>query len=586
MRTLLPLVLAAALGPAIAQEPAVVPLGSVVAAPFTDLRWQTRSLRELGDRPATVIFFTTLECPLVQRYLPRLGELARDYASKGVVTLLMNVGPGDGFVDAVGQVADQVPQAVFGKDFELAFARACGVDRTAAALVLDHDGRIAYRGRVDDQYGYTGSRQRPTRDDLRLALEDVLAGRPVAVAETAISGCKITPPAAVAGDAALTYTRDVAPILQRHCSQCHRPGGEAPFALLDEAAVKKHAEMIAETVVQGRMPPWYASTAHGAFANHRGLGTAERDVVLAWVRGGMASGDPKHLPPPPLVPPPGFRIGEPDLVLSLKAPVRLPEDGIVPYQYFILPHRFEQDTWVEAIEILPDNKRVLHHCNLARVKWGEKFSQQGFITGYVPGGDPMVLDAGSAIRIPAGTVLALQAHYVTTGQPEVDRIRVGLRFPRQPVQKEVKIAIVADFKFEIPPGAMAQRVAATRTLPEDAVGIGMFVHMHLRGRDMKVLAELPGGDKETLLLVPNYNFDWQQSYRWAPGARTFAKGTRLKAIAHFDNSKWNPFNPEPEATVRFGLETTDEMMYLFLFWMAQHEQLGLDVDPATGCVRG
>jgi hypothetical protein len=136
----------------------------------------------------------------------------------------------------------------------------------------------------------------------------------------------------------------------------------------------------------------------------------------------------------------------------------------------------------------------------------------------------------------------------------------------------------------IPPGARAHPVRAVRTLARDAVGIGMFVHMHLRGRDMKVVAESPDHEEQTLLVVPNYNFDWQQSYRWQPGAKTFARGTKIKALAHFDNSPWNPFNPDPSQAVKFGLETTDEMMYLFLFWVAADEALGLRVDPKTGRV--
>jgi hypothetical protein len=186
------------------------------------------------------------------------------------------------------------------------------------------------------------------------------------------------------------------------------------------------------------------------------------------------------------------------------------------------------------------------------------------------------------VRIPAGSALALQAHYVTTGEPEVDRLRVGLRFPRVPVQKEMKVAIVADFRFQIPPGAVAHPVKAVRTLRDDAVGIGMFVHMHLRGRDMVAIARTPDGGEETLLLVPNYNFDWQQSYRWAPASKTFPRGTKIEALAHFDNSRWNPFNPDPAQTIRFGEDTTDEMMYLFLFWVARDEALGLTVDSKSG----
>jgi hypothetical protein len=344
--------------------------------------------------------------------------------------------------------------------------------------------------------------------------------------------------------------------------------------------------MVAEVVEQGRMPPWYASAAHGTFSKHRGMTEAERTAIVRWVDGGMPSGDAADLPPPRELPAEdAWRIGEPDFVVELKAPVRLPADGVVPYKYFVLPHRFVKETWVEAIEIRPQNRRVLHHCNLARVKLGEPFSQDGFITGYVPGGDPLVMDPGTAVRIPAGSALAMQAHYVTTGEPEIDRIRVGFRFPRVPVQKEMQVAIAANLRFEIPPGAGAFPVHAARKLPDDAVGIGMFVHMHVRGRDMQVEAQRPDGSAETLLVVPNYNFDWQQSYRWERGAMTFPRGTRFKALAHYDNSAWNPFNPDPQQAVHFGLQTTDEMMYLFVFWVAANQELGLRIDPANGRVQ-
>jgi hypothetical protein len=411
----------------------------------------------------------------------------------------------------------------------------------------------------------------------------VLAGPAVAVPSTDVAGCRITWPAPPARDAAPpTFARDVAPLLQRHCQECHREGGEAPFALASFADARKHAAMIAEVTAQGRMPPWYGSSKHGSFVNHRGLAAGEQAVFAAWAAAGTPEGDPVDLPPPREWPKAEWRIGTPDLVIKTLAPMRVPADGYVPYQYFVLPYRFEHDTWVEALEIKPDNKRVLHHCNLAHVMWGEKWSQDGFVTGQVPGGDAMVLDAGTAVRIPAGSVLVLQAHYVTTGKPEQDRLRIGLRFPRVAVQKELRVQIVADFRFAIPPGARAHASAAQRRFREDAVGIGMFVHMHLRGRDMKVTATPDGGDAETLLVVPNYAFDWQQSYRWAPGQRRFAKGTAVRAEAHFDNSRWNPFNPDPDTTVRFGQETFDEMMYLFMFYVHEHEQLGLAVDAATG----
>ncbi|MBK8097897.1 MAG: alkyl hydroperoxide reductase [Planctomycetes bacterium] len=569
---------------AVAQETPVV-LGTQVTAAFTDLRWQPRTLADLGDVPATVVWFATIECPLVQRYLPRVQELAKDLAARRVPVLIVNVGPGDSLVDATAQVVEGAPAAIAAKDFDLSFARACGVERTVTAVVLDAQRRIVYRGRIDAQYGYGGVAQERGREDLRAAIDEVLGGRPVTVATTPVAGCKITPPAVVAGTVP-TWSRDVAPLFQQHCQECHRQGGEGPFPLATVHEARKHAAMIAEVVLQGRMPPWYGSSRHGTFVNWRGLDAAQKQTIAAWVAGGMPEGEAATAPAPRSWPNDEWRIGKPDLILKPVAPMRVPAEGSVPYQYFVLPYRFEHDTWVEAIEILPSNKRVLHHCNMARVKFGERWSQDGFITGYVPGGDAMVLDPGTAVKIPAGSVLVLQAHYVTTGQPEEDRLRVGLRFPRVVVEQEVRVLIAADFRFEIPAGANAHPVRARRQFKADAVGIGLFVHMHVRGRDMAVFAEPEGGERQPLLLVPNYNFDWQQSYRWAPGTQKFAAGTRIAALAHFDNSRFNPFNPDADVAVKFGLETTDEMMYAFLFYVHEHERLALRVDPATGRVAG
>ncbi|HLQ36769.1 MAG TPA: redoxin family protein, partial [Planctomycetota bacterium] len=566
----------------VAQQPPV-PIGSVVAAPFTDVRWQSRRLQEFTGARALVVFFTKLDCPIVQRYLPRLQQLAQSQAAAGVQCLAVNSGEGDSLVDAAAQVVELAPSWAAAKDFDGALARACGVDRTATALVLDAERRIRYRGRVDGQYHYNGATPVRGRADLDEALAAVLAGTPVGVEFTEVEGCKLTLPAPAAPSGA-SFCSDIAPLLQQHCQECHRPGGVGPFALLSYTDARQHGAMLGEVVAQGRMPPWYGASKYGEFTNHRGLPAAAKATIATWLLAGMPEGDPARLPAPRQFPTAEWRIGEPDVVIKVPGSIKLPADGFLAYKYFVLPYRFEQDTWVEAIEIKPENRRALHHCNLARVKWGEKYQQEGFVTGQVPGGDAMLLDPGTAVKIPAGYVLALQAHYVTTGEPAEDRLRVGLRFPRVAVRQELLVQVAADFRFAIPPGGGAHPVAAARRFNDDAVGIGMFVHMHLRGRDMTITATAPDGGRETLLLVPNYNFDWQQSYRWAPDSKRFTAGTRLSVLAHYDNSPFNPFNPDAEATVRFGEATSDEMLYAFLFYVREHEQLGLQIDPKTGHV--
>lgn len=553
---------------------------------FLDRNYLERSLAEFGERRGYVLYFVTVDCPLVGRYLPRLRTIEAAYREQGVQFLAVNVGPADDVVRMVGQAVDHEIPFPFVKDERLAVARALGVDRASTVVVLDGERRLHYRGRIDAQYRVAGVRPNAGRADLREALDDLLEGRPARVAETPVDGCVITAPAAPS-DEALTFARDVAPLVYEHCSVCHRDGGVAPFALVTYGQVKAHGGMIEEVVRQRRMPPWYGSPEHGSFANDRRLDERTMRTFAAWIAQGMPPGAEDDVPEPPAFPSRTWHIDEPDRILEATQEITLPANGYVPYKYVLFPHVFLQDTWVEQIEILPANPRVLHHANLAQVKIGLRFDsvEEGFITGLVPGGDPMVLDAGTAVKIRAGSVLGIQAHYVTTGKPETDRLRVGLRFPRTTVQRELRVLIVNRNRFEIPPHAEGHPVRARKTLLEDSLGIGLFSHMHLRGKDMTFEAIPPQGDPETLLVVPNYSFDWQQSYRWAPGTRRFMAGTRIAVLAHFDNSTFNPFNPDPERAVRFGLRTEDEMMYGFLFYLHEHERLGLAIDPETGRAR-
>ena len=277
-----------------------------------------------------------------------------------------------------------------------------------------------------------------------------------------------------------------------------------------------------------------------------------------------------------------WEIVEPDLVTTALETHTLPADGIIDYQYVVLPHVFTEDTWISAAEILPDNPRVVHHCNMGHFTIGKKFSEGNFITGRVPGGTPLVADDGTALRIPKNSVVGLQIHYTTTGKPEKNRMSVGFRFPRGVVHKELKHLQVTTSKIAIPPGAAAHAVVSSRTLPADASGIGMFSHMHLRGKDMTFIAHSPNGEKETLLSIPNYNYAWQQNYRWVPDTKKFPKGTRIEVIAHYDNSSFNPWNPDPQAEVRYGPQTFHEMMFGFFFYTEDGQDLNLSVDPKTG----
>jgi hypothetical protein len=573
--------------PAPAADAERPPIGQQVGdLEFKDIRFLTRTLRDLGPRKAFVIVATRPSCPIARRYLPVLAEMEKPYRDRSVQFLALDVGD-ESIAEMAADAVEAGAEFPFVKDVDAHSAMALGLRRTPEAVVLDADRRIRYRGRIDDQFRLGGDRPDATQHPLRDAIEDVLAAREVSLPETPVDGC-LVPSASRPADPpkSPTFAEHVAAIVREHCQDCHHTGGSAPFPLVSYRDVAAQAETIAEVVGDRRMPPWYASERHGDFVNRRGLSDAERDAVLRWVRGGAIEGDSSNRPAPREFPTGRWQIGEPDLVTTTPFDHQIPATGYVDYRYAVLPHLFTEDTWVQAIEILPDNPRVVHHANLAFTKLGERPRGENFLTGRVPGGDPMRLEDGTCALIPKGSVLGLQIHYTTNGKPERAKISVGLKFPRGPVRKRLYHQQVHTSRFEIPPFSPAHAVSARRGLDFAATGVGLFSHMHLRGKDMTFLARHPDGTTDTLLLIPNYSFDWQQSYRWAPGAKTFPAGTTFEVVAHFDNSEFNPYNPDPRAKVGHGDQTYDEMMYGFYFYTRDDEDLGLRVDPRTGSALG
>ncbi len=556
---------------------------------FIDSRWLPRSLDEFGEKSAFVLVFVTNGCPIADRYLPRLAAMEREYRPRGAQFVAVNVGAADSVVEMAAAGVDHGLEFPVVKDLDGGLARAVGASVTPQVAVLDGGRRLRYRGRIDAQYRLGGTRPTPGREDLREALEDVLAGRDVRVPETETDGCGITFPSATPPEIPPTFAERVMPLLQKHCQECHRPGGDAPFSLTTYEDARKRSTAIVEALDLGRMPPSFADPRHGTFVNERRLPEEVRRTILDWARGGTPLGDPQAMPPMIEWPAGRLKISKPDLVLKVPIEVEVPAEGYLPYQYqtlhkdTMLPFLFMEDTWVQEIQILPRNPSVLHHANLFFFDGpSQARNSTHFITGQVPGGDPMRLSNGTAFLIPKGSALALQMHYVPNGKPEKDRISVGLVFAKETVRRRLYHLEITNHRFAIPPGAPAHEVREQETLPNEAVGLGMYAHMHLRGRDMRFVAHLPDGSAETLLLVPNYSFDWQTSYVWAPGAKRFPAGTAIECIAHYDNSRFNPFNPDPAKTVKHGQETIDEMMYGFFFYVNAGEDLNLAVDPATG----
>ncbi|MCE2800936.1 MAG: redoxin family protein [Planctomycetaceae bacterium] len=554
-----------------------------------DIRGVPRDLNDLGSHQAYVFVFVTSDCPIVKKTLPKLLDLYNTYHTQDVLFVCVNVGANDTLRDVASQALEYQAPWLFVKDYDAQAAKAIGITRTPQVAVLNSRHELVYRGRVDDQFRLGGTKPNASRDDLKIAIDELLAGKNISIPETIADGCAISTksPTATPIQSDLNYQQHIAPIVLGHCANCHRPGTAAPFSLLSHQDVVAHSEMIQEVIRDETMPPWYANKHHGKFQNDRSLSTQQKEMLLEWLASERSIGPQDAAPKEPQFEETPWRIGTPDLIITTLEQHTVPATGFVPYKYVVLPHVFLSDTWVSAFEIRPLNPAVVHHCNMAYAT-SKGASEETFITGYVPGGQPMDLtkfDNGVAYKLPAGSALGLQIHYTTTGQEQKCRIQVGLRFPKEQVRKQLYHFVLDPRGWKIPPGDPAFRITSKHELKRDADLLGLFTHMHVRGRDMTFYAIDPSGSKETLLQLPNYNFEWQLGYELAPGTKLLPKGTQIEAVAHYDNSPLNPYNPDPKATVEYGPQTVDEMFNGFVFYVDQNESLQINVDPKNGRVK-
>jgi mono/diheme cytochrome c family protein/thiol-disulfide isomerase/thioredoxin len=525
---------------------------------------------DLKDNKAVVIVFVGTECPLSNAFVPVLAALHKEYAPRGVAFLGVNANRQD-TPDRVAAHAREhgVPFPVL-KDVGNRLADRLEARRTPEAVVLDPAGHVLYRGRIDDQFGIGYVRPgKPTRRDLAAALDEVLAGRPVSVPATPVAGCLIGRVVQPREQGAVTYARQISRILQANCQECHRPGQIGPMALLSYDDAVAWADTIREVIDERRMPPWHADPRFGKFSNDRRLSEADRAALLAWLDGGLPRGDDRDLPPPRDFPA-GWRIGKPDVVLTMSrdyaVPAKMPVGGI-PYRYFTVDPGFKEDRWVERAEARPDATAVVHHMVVYIVPEGEVLNPEGpgsLLCGTAPGDMPLILPPGYAKKVPAGAKLVFQMHYTPNGKPYKDRSSVGIVFAREPPRQRVLTKPIHNPSFvtrqdRIPAGAEDYRMEAEHVFKKDGHILGFMPHMHLRGKDFLYEAVYPDGKSETLLSVPHYQFGWQSVYRCvAPVA--VPKGTHLHCVAHFDNSAKNPNNPDPTRPVYWGDQTWEEMM--------------------------
>lgn len=522
-----------------------------------DQRGVRRELFREGDAKAVVLVFTDLDH--LQETRAILRPLQDEFQPQGIRFWVILAGGTRGELETTSADID-IPVL---QDEAQIVSKAYGARTLNEVVAIGQQDLTAfYRGSIGDRP--VGTENTVDQPYLQQSLGQFLAAKPVVVqsAHTRRNSLNLnsipTP----------SYARDIVPILQQKCISCHRPGDIGSFAMTNHTVLLEHAGGIRRQVLNHQMPPWHADPAYGRFANDISLTPDETRKLVAWVDAGSPQGDgPDPLTTQPPTPTTEWPLGTPDKVLSI--PVQtIPASGEIPYRYLIVNNPLKTDVWLRAATVKPGNRAVVHHClvftassllDLLQVKGG----LGGFFAGYVPGAAAVEFPSGTGKKLKAGSYLVFQMHYTPNGQETEDATQIGLYFASQTPARELTTTAAYDTGFQIPAGSRDHEVTAETVIATDSVLHEMSPHMHYRGSRMRFEAIYPNGTQETLLSVPGYDFAWQTLFRLAEPKKLPA-GTRIRVIGGFDNSRWNPWNPNPQAVVGFGEQTSEEMMIGYL----------------------
>jgi mono/diheme cytochrome c family protein len=402
----------------------------------------------------------------------------------------------------------------------------------------------------------------------------------------------VVPTTAQQPAAAPTFSKDVAPILYKHCVSCHRPGEIGRMSLLTYEHARPYAKAIANAVTNRTMPPWHADAPTGTFHNERVLSDRERAALTAWAAGGAPNGDPTDLPAQPTFTD-GWVLGKPDVVLEMQEDYPVAAKGTIQYEWFYIPTNFSEAKWVKSLEVRPGDRAAVHHVlvyyrakpegkvpPIARPNQknqsGEPPDEPGvslrprrrdltemparLLATYAPGTNPQVAPEGTAFRLEPGGILELQMHYTAIGQAATDRTKVGVTFSTDPSPREIRAQHFMNMTLKLPAGAADVAVTTDLEFLQDATVWGLFPHTHLRGNRWAYALELPTGEKKSILSVPRYDFNWQTYYMFTEPLQV-PKGARIVSTAWYDNSAANKNNPNPKVDVFWGDQTWQEMQY-------------------------
>jgi len=389
----------------------------------------------------------------------------------------------------------------------------------------------------------------------------------------------------------VTFSEHIAPIVFEHCSGCHRPGGSAPIRLLDYDDAERHALEISQLVRSGVMPPWLPEAGEFGFVGERRLSDRQIEFVRLWVKQGAIEGDPAQLPEPPRWSD-GWQLGEPDLVVEVAESYTLPAEGFDVFRNFVIPAPVDGTHWVKAVELRPGNPRVVHHAILqldrspasrtlaaqdpepgfGGIEMGGSEPPDGHLLVWTPGKVPTPVMEDAAWRLDRASDLVLQLHMLPTGKPETIRPVVGLYFTEQPSRVRPYVILLDSRPIDIPAGESEYVVTDEIELPVAVELLGLYPHAHYLGKKMRVTATLPDGTTHELLRIDDWDFHWQDEYRYERPVPLPA-GTRVTMGYTYDNSAENERNPSsPPVRVVSGDRSIDEMGTLSLQVLPRTEQ--------------
>lgn len=549
-----------------------------------DMSGQLHLLGEKDGTRATVVVFLSTECPVARQLIPELGRIHERFRTEHVEFYGVFSDP-----SVTWKQADLFVKE-FGIKFPVLFdgsgelAHTLKPSHVPEAFLINAHRAVVYRGRINDMYRQVGKRQlEATENDLINAIAATIEGRLPDVRFSQPVGCPIENLSSDTAKRKVTYNRDIAPLVFANCTECHRSGEVAPFALESFNDCVKRGDWLVKVTEKKLMPPWMAEAGHGDFLGERSLSARQRELLKEWVASGMPEGNPDDLPvPPDFIE--GWRLGEPSLVLDMPYETIVPADGPDIFQHYVVRVPIPEDKTLVGFEFRPGNPAVVHHAvvfydmmGAARIK-DAKTPEPGYhtfgspgvpVTGvvgvWVPGMTPRFLPKGIGMHIPKGADLLVQFHIHPSGKKEVDRSKIALYFADEGAGSMHKMSrvplVLGTLMIDVPAGESNHKLISTMTIPAPITLMSVVPHMHLIGKEMKITATFPSGESKSLVWIKDWNFYWQDNYVYREPIELPA-GTQITIEGRFDNSEANPLNPShPPKRVFFGNDSDEEMFF-------------------------